>query len=169
MLRKTALRGLLALALVAAAGAASAQTRAGDDEIVGTWKLLSMVKLGETGEVQPIDLGWDEAAGFIIYTPEERMMVFIGAAGREPLGYPDVTDAERAMAHKTMAAYTGTYEFHGDHVVHHIDHAWLPDWEGKPRRREAKLDGDRITLTTPLAKRADGTMARYELIWQRVQ
>ncbi len=150
-------------------GLAASLANADNAEIVGTWRLVSMAKYSEAGERQPMGLGWDRAEGYIIYTAEGRMMVLIAAAGRKPMGYPNVTDQARALAHKTMTAYTGTYEFHGDHVVHHVDMASYPDWQGPARRRAAKLSGNRITLTTPLMERSGSTLAKYELVWERVE
>ena len=99
------------------------QSRANEIEIVGTWSLVPMSRFNESGNTEPMGLRWDEARGYIIYTAESRMMVFLGAAGPDAIGYPKLTDTGPALAHKTMGAYTGPYELHGDYIVHHVDMA----------------------------------------------
>jgi len=80
-------------------------------------------------------LGWDEARGYIIYTAEDRTMVFLGVAVCDGIGNPKLTDTGPVLAHKTMGAYTGPYEFQGDYIVHHVDMPWSPDWQRTSRLR----------------------------------
>lgn len=136
--------------------------------LVGTWRLRGMYRNTDGGR-EPPGGGWDAATGFLAYTADGRMFGLIGRAGRTPIGWPDIDDDKRAGAHKAMVAYTGQYEFHGDHVVHHVDIAWIPDWEGGEQRREVALDGNRLTLTTPRGRRPDGSIASFSLEWERVR
>ena len=135
--------------------------------LIGTWRLLGMYKKTDDGGREPPGPGWERAQGFLTYTPEGRMFALLGRADRAEIGFPDIDDAKRIDAHKSMAAYTGKYEFLGDHVLHHVDVAWIPDWQNKPQRREVELAGDRLTLTTPFGRRPDGSMASYVVEWQR--
>jgi len=57
-------------------------------------------------------------------------------------------------------ADAGTYEVKGSTVVHHVELALIPDWDGQDVVREAEMRGDTLALTTP-----DGDT----LIWARTQ
>lgn len=135
--------------------------------LIGTWRLTDVARLDDSGGRHPPSAGWDAPSGYLIYTPEGRMMAILSTGARDAIGYPDIDDNKRIGAHKSMVAYTGKYEFHGDHVLHHVDIAWIPDWQGDTQKRYVELAGDRLTLTTPFGRRPDGSMARFELAWER--
>lgn len=135
--------------------------------LIGTWRLTDVARLDDSGGRHPPSAGWDAPSGYLIYTPEGRMMAILSTGARDAIGYPDIDDTKRIGAHKSMVAYTGKYEFHGDHVLHHVDIAWIPDWQGDTQKRYVELAGDRLTLTTPFGRRPDGSMARFELAWER--
>ena len=137
--------------------------------LIGTWRLKGAARLDDDGNRHPPSAGWDAPSGYLIYTPDGRMMAILSTGARDAIGYPDIDDAKRIGAHKSMVAYTGMYEFHGDHVLHHVDIAWIPDWQGDIQKRFVDLDGDRLTLTTPFGRRPDGSMARFELQWERAR
>ena len=136
--------------------------------LIGTWRLVGMYKNVEGGGREPPAAGWRDGKGYLIYTPDGRMFGMLSERVRAPIGYPDIDDAKRIDAHKSMVAYTGRYDFRGDHVLHHVDLSWIPDWEGGDQRREVSLDGDRLTLTTPHGRRPAGSMASFSLEWQRI-
>ncbi len=135
--------------------------------LIGTWRLTDVARLDDDGNRHPPSAGWDAPSGYLIYTPEGRMMAILSTGARDAIGYPDIDDTKRIAAHKSMVAYTGEYEFHGDHVLHHVDIAWIPDWQGDTQKRFVELAGDRLTLTTPFGRRPDGSMARFQLAWER--
>lgn len=135
--------------------------------LIGTWRLTDVARLDDSGGRHPPSAGWDAPSGYLIYTPEGRMMAILSTGARDAIGYPDIDDNKRIGAHKSMVAYTGKYEFHGDHVLHHVDIAWIPDWQGDTQKRYVELAGDRLTLTTPFGRRPDGSMARFQLAWER--
>src|SRR5262245_53948439 len=64
--------------------------------------------------------------GYLIYTPEGRMMVIVVADNRNP----PKADEDRIALHKHMVAYSGRYVVNGERVVHHVDVAWNPAWMG---------------------------------------
>ena len=136
--------------------------------LIGTWQLVAMYRNLESGNRAPPSQGWEDAKGFLTYTADGRMFALLSRRDKAPIDYPNIDDAKRIDAHKSMAAYTGLYDFHGDHVLHHVDIAWIPDWEGDDQRREVALDGDMLTLTTPHGRRPDGSMASFSIEWQRV-
>ncbi len=137
--------------------------------LIGTWELAGMYRNTESGERAPPREGWENGKGYITYTPDGRMFAVLSKQAKPPIGYPDVDDAKRIDAHKSMVAYTGRYDFKGDHVLHKVDICWIPDWEGGDQRREVALDGNRLTLTTPHGRRPDGSMSSFSLEWQRVK
>lgn len=137
--------------------------------LIGTWELVAMYRNLDGGNREPASQGWEHAKGFLTYTAEGRMFALLSKRDKAPIGYPDIEDAKRVDAHKSMVAYTGLYSFHGDHVLHHVDICWIPDWEGADQRREVTLDGDSLTLTTPHGRRPDGSMASFSLQWRRVR
>src|SRR5262245_49045034 len=84
--------------------------------VVGTWKLVSSVTEElATGRKTPL-LG-EHPKGYLIYTPQGRMMVLLVHQTRSP---PKI-DEDRINLHKYMAAYSGRYTDEGDKVVHHVD------------------------------------------------
>lgn len=136
--------------------------------LIGTWQLVAMYRNLDSGNREPPGQDWEDAKGFLTYTAEGRMFALLSRSDKAPIGYPDIDDAKRVDAHKSMVAYTGLYTFKGDHVLHHVDICWIPDWEGEDQRREVTLDGDNLTLTTPYGRRPDGSMASFSLQWKRV-
>ena len=67
-----------------------------------------------------------------------------------------------------MNAYAGTYTFSGDKLVHHVEVASIPDWVGSNQERTVKMQGDRVTFSTPPHSRG-GVMYTLDLTWERVK
>lgn len=92
---------------------------------------------------------------------------------------PDVlTGTAAALAAGTHAyiGYSGTVQVEqcrqdGDAltgtVVHTLDTCSYPNWVGTEQRRVFRLEGQRLTLTTPAIQRA-GVLATAVLVWERV-
>jgi lipocalin-like protein len=145
-----------------------AQSAIGDEraKVVGIWKLISSeIELRDTGE-RILTLG-KNPIGYIIFTPEGRMMAFLEKDGRTV----PKTDEERAAAFQTMVAYTGMYTVEGDTWVTKVDGSWNPAWKGTDQKRFFKLEGDRLSVVTiwqpnPLV---NGKMARAILSWERAK
>jgi len=140
------------------------------NKLVGTWKLVSVVSKTDQGDVNKTVYG-EHPKGFITYGADGRMMVIITEDGRKPLSLNDRVSApieERAQAFSTMTAYAGTYTVSGDKVVHHVEVSANPNWVNTDQSRTAKIQGDRLTITTPPLARG-GTMQTFELIWGRVK
>jgi len=134
---------IFAMALFGIASAALA----GDNVLVGTWRLKSFVRQDvATGEQRPA-LG-EHPDGYLGYALDGRMYALFVAGGRVVPAGDQPTDEERAQLHRSMIAYAGTYTIAGDKVVHHIDIAWNNARLGSDQVRFFKLDGDRLTLTT---------------------
>jgi Lipocalin-like domain len=147
----------------------ASMSRAGDNLLLGTWKLKSFVRQDvATGERRPaLD---EHPDGFLGYGPDGRMYAIFVAGGRVVPAGNQPTDVERAQLHKSMLAYAGTYKIAGDRVVHHIDVAWNNARLGSDQVRFFKLDGDRLTLTTERNKSPiDGSEGFGVLEFERVK
>ena len=137
---------IVAICVMALVGTARVAL-AGDNPLLGTWKLKSFVRQDvATGERRPA-LG-ERPEGYLGYAPDGRMYALLVAGGRVVPAGDQPTDAERVQLHKSMVAYGGTYTIAGNKVVHHIDIAWNNARLGSDQVRFFKLDGDRLTLTT---------------------
>jgi hypothetical protein len=106
------------LMLAATIAALPSSTIAADDELAGTYRLISSTRtILETGEV--LDTWGKNPNGFIIYGKDGRMLVLIVRRDRpKPESVDKITDQQRADLHRSMTAYGGTYKFDGKRVEH---------------------------------------------------
>lgn len=143
---------------------------AGDDEIYGTWRLVSFTRtVVTTGET--IDIFGKAPRGFINYGRDGRMMVLIVKDERpKPADLAKMTDQERADLFKTMAAYGGTYTFDGTTITHHVDISWNQIWTGTDQLRNIKFDGRKVILSTnPQPSSIDGKTTVSVLTWEKIE
>jgi hypothetical protein len=139
------------------------------NQLVGTYRLVSYQrKLVATGETE--DLLGKAPTGYIIYTREGRMMAFLAKDGRpKPKDMATMTDKERSDLFKTMVAYSGTYDFDGQKVTHHIDASWNQLWTGTNVVRNVAFEGRRVVYTTmPAPSPFDGKVSINVLTWEKV-
>ncbi|HUN36387.1 MAG TPA: lipocalin-like domain-containing protein [Trebonia sp.] len=139
------------------------------DEVVGAWHLLSFTAeyAERPGTFHPLG---PDATGIIMYTADGYMSAQIMRPGRRDydlLG-GDSSDPEPAAAAATgYLAYSGPYTVdEAAQTLHHeLEVSLLPAWLGTVQMRDAKLDGDQLTLaaedTLP-----SGTL-RSVLVWKR--
>jgi len=135
-----------------------------EPNVVGNWKLVSFVTEElATGKKTPL-LG-EHPKGYLIYTPQGRMMALLVHETRSP---PKV-DEDRINLHKYMVSYSGRYTVEGDKVVHHVDVSWNEALSGTDQVRLFKFEGDRLTITAPPAKNIiPGVEASTGvLVWER--
>ena len=134
--------------------------------LIGTWRLVTYE--AHAGDEVSYPLG-EDAAGYIMYTPDGYMSVLIMAAGRTNFASDDIlggTDAEKLEAASTFISYCGGYEFLGDRVIHKIETAFYPNRVGTEQVRYVRRDGDELVLTTPpMVIRGQSRSGR--LIWER--
>ena len=138
------------------------------EDLYGTYKLVSVARtVLATGEV--ITLSREE--GFITYGKDGRMMVIMVRGERpKPGSVTETTDEQRAMLHRLMVAYAGTYKFDGKTMEHHIDISWNEVWTGTTQCRDGKKDGDRLIYTThPEHNPLDGVMSVTTLVWEKLK
>ena len=138
-----------------------------DLSVLGAWKLLSFTRQdvvsGET--TRP----WGEKPlGYLMYLPDGHMSAVLTSGERKSVQPTD--EKQVAQLFFNMSAYAGTYTVQGDTVVHHVEVAWLPNWVGSNQPRQAKLEGDTLTIRTqPIRNRLDDKDYIYVLVWKRAQ
>ncbi len=156
---------LLALLLILPVSAA----RSADNPLIGTWKLKSYVReVAATGE--RYNERGEHPNGYLGYTADGRMYAIITWENRTGPREVVATDEERAKLFGTMISYAGTYTFDAEKVVHHVDISWNQSWSGTDQVRFYKLDGNTLTITTPLTKNfVDGREGRSILVWERLK
>lgn len=148
-----------------------------DNQLLGTWKLISAITILPDGSIEP-DLYGANPVGYITYTPDGRMMVMFARSKRasfsvdvkSPLGKDMqlVPVTELAQAFTSFNAYAGTYKLNGNTVTHHIEIALIPNRVDTDLVRTFSLNGDRVTLKTPPTL-SDGVSKVFELVWERVE
>jgi len=113
-------------------------------DIVGTWKLVSVVYEDQaTKERTPIY--GDHPRGIQIATPEGRWLALMTGENR-PI---PKTDEDRAQALKTMIAYTGRYRVENGKVITKVEAAWNEAWVGGEQVREVRIDDDKLYIESP--------------------
>jgi hypothetical protein len=115
--------------------------------IVGNWKLVSLLfeELATGNKTNPLG---EHPKGYLIYTPEGRMM----ALGVHEKRRAPKIDEDRIDLHKYMFAYSGRYTVEGEKVVHHVDVSWNESFTGTDQVRFVKLEGDILTIKTAPSK-----------------
>jgi hypothetical protein len=134
------------------------------DKLVGIWKLLSWeVEFQDSGKREP--LCGANPSGFLIFTPEGRMMALLEGEGRQT----PQNEAERASAFQSMLAYSGTYDVQGDRWSTKVDAAWNPAWRGTEQSRSFKIEGNRLSVIGPYQPqpKSEGRQCRGVLFFER--
>jgi lipocalin-like protein len=160
---------LLVVGVLALGRGASAQKQ----QLYGTWRLVSAVTtVVATGE--KYDRYGKDPRGYITYGPEGRMQVLITNGPRTKPGHEavaDMTDQERNDLMMTMTAYSGTYDFDGKTVTHHIDTSWNEVWSGTDQIRDVRIDaaGRAIFTTRPTPDNKTGKVTTTTLVWEKMK
>ena len=142
---------------------------AGENPILGTWKLRSFVReVIATGQHHN-EFG-EEPDGYISYLPDGRMYAILVTDHRVKPEAAAPTDEEKIKLFGSLIAYAGTYSVASDKVVHHVDISWNQNWTGTEQVRFYKLDGDTLTITTSVNKSPrDGREGRAVLVFTKVR
>jgi hypothetical protein len=152
------------LALLLSSSAVLADT----NPLLGSWKLKSYVTTRSTGE-RSTPFG-EHPSGYLSYSADGRMQAIGTVDGRILPRDVAPTDDERAILHKTMFAYAGTYSVGPDTVTHHVDISWNQIWNGTDLVRFYKLTGNILTITTARGKSPiDGLEGQVVLVWEKVE
>ncbi|SHK17090.1 Lipocalin-like domain-containing protein [Bradyrhizobium lablabi] len=158
--------GLIALML----GAADPASALSPEDLVGTWKMLSTVRQVEGSDKVIENLG-EHPKGILIITQDHRFMIIETGDGRKAAS----TTEEFAALQKSELAYSGLVTFSPDpnnsqglKMTNKVDIAWNEEWTGTDQTRFLSLDGNRLTIPTPLLKNPiSGEMATSTLVFER--
>jgi Lipocalin-like domain len=147
----------------------AAATVAGENPVLGTWKLKSNVReVTATGE--KFNQIGEHPKGYLSYSVDGRMNAIVTADNRiKPLA-ANPTDEQRVKLHETMFAYAGTYVMGAEKVTHPVDISWNEAWTGTDQVRFFKLDGNILTITAaPNKSPIDGREGHTVLVWEKVK
>ncbi len=136
-------------------------------DLRGRWSIVSWIQRYDDGRIT-YPMG-KELAGFIQYDAT-RVFVLIERADRPPFrsgGQWNASVEEKAGAYDSFMSYAGTYEVQGDEVLHRVEFAIFPNWQGAAQRRRVSLEGNRLMLTARLEVGTPEARAA-ELLWERV-
>jgi hypothetical protein len=134
--------------------------------LVGVWKLQTYsAEFQDTGETKA--MFGANPNGYIVFTPDGRMMAILTAEGRQT----PQTDADRVAAFQSMSAYSGTFRVEEDRWITTVDVSWNEAWTGTEQMRFYRLDGDTLTVTTAWRSNViyDGRITRSTLTWIRAR
>ena len=129
--------------------------------LIGTWKMISnRIRMEDTSE--ELDLFGAHPRGVITFATNGRMTAILTTADRPA----PVSDADFRAIVMGMSAYAGRFAIEGDRVVIDPDVSWVPF---QRQTRYFELDGDRLTLRTPLQEIPihPGRLIRNKIIWER--
>lgn len=156
--------------VILATGGAVREMTSHNQQLVGTWRLLSASSKDSSG--QPLEPPYgSNPAGLLSYTQDGRVTALISYSGRKPLSAGikgPVLIEELAEAFKTFLAYGGRYRLDGDNVVHSIEISSIQNYVNRELVRTVKFQGDEIALLTPPSM-VNGKIQSIELIWRRLE
>jgi Lipocalin-like domain len=132
--------GLFCVLLVASPALAAD----GEQRLLGVWKLESWyTEFKATGEKK--SFFGERPNGYLVFTPEKRVLgLLTGEQRRKP-----ETAEDRIAAFWSMVAYSGIYRVEGDKWIMKVDVAWNESWTGTEQMRFFKVEGDKLTVTSP--------------------
>lgn len=134
--------------------------------LLGTWTLVSACSITAKGERDETPYGGNPT-GFLTYSEDGTVTALISYGGRKPLSVA-ASPEEQAEAFRTFLAYAGSYKVAGDKVSHWIAISSIQNYVGRELVRNARLDGNRLILTTPPTA-VNGRLQTVELIWERLE
>jgi beta-glucanase (GH16 family) len=141
---------------------------AGENLLLGTWKLKSFVQVLETGE--HYNVYGERPDGYISYSADGRMYAIVTSDGRPKPRDENPPDDELIRLHNTMFAYAGTYTAEGDKLIHRVDISWNQSFTGTEQVRHYRLDGEILTITTaPTTFTMDGREGHLVAAWEKVK
>jgi hypothetical protein len=144
----------------------AAPAYAGDTEnIVGIWKLVSVVYEDvATSERTPV-LG-EHPRGYQIATADGHWLALVTGDNR-PV---PKTDEQRARALTTMIAYSGRYRVEDGKVITKVEVAWNESWVGGEQVRFIRFEGDDLlNIESPPMPHpnVNGKTVRVIVSWRR--
>jgi Lipocalin-like domain len=142
-LKKILLATIIAVAV--AGGPSHAQQTTTKDQLIGSWKVLSLK--ATTGNNVALPLG-DKVAGFVTITSDRIWLLFVDST-RKPPATPALTDADSIAMMKTQVAWTGKYTTaeqtaDGIKLTAHVDAASSEAINNTDRVYLMRVDGKKL-------------------------
>ena len=142
------------------------------EELVGSWKLLSTVWQAVGSDKVADNLG-SNPHGVLVITPDYRFTIIETADGRKAA----TTTEEFAALQRSELAFSGLATFSPDpnnpnglKMVSNVDIAWNAEWVGTLQTRFLTLDGNRLTIRTePHKNPHNGELAISTLVFERAR
>jgi hypothetical protein len=139
-----------ALVLVSAAAPSYAQQATTKDQLIGSWRVLSLK--ATTGDKVAYPLG-EQVAGYVTITPTRFWLLFVDATRRAPAA-PALTDAEAVAMMRTQVAWTGKYTTseqtpEGIKLTAHVDAASSQAIFDTDRVYFIRVDGNKMMVKSP--------------------
>jgi hypothetical protein len=147
----------------------SSREFAGQESLIGTWKMVSwIVEDLETGAKQ--DALGPDPFGMITYSADGRVMVLVLKRDRQTPADLVPTNEEKIALYDSMFAYAGTFTVDQEKVVHHIDMSWNQIWTGTHQIRFCDLrDGVLTYVGAPAKNPMTGRDCVHTVIFHRLQ
>jgi hypothetical protein len=139
----------------------------GVKDLFGAWKLISIqFVIAETGE--SMHMYGADPLGYIVFTPDERMMTIITSNVRTALD-GEAGDAGDAALFRSMMAYCGPFRIEGNQFITKVDVSWHPQWLGTEQARNFAVADDILSITTAETSHPmfPGRKGHGVLKWQR--
>ena len=163
---------LMAILLLAGSSLAQTATPAPTvDQLLGTWKLVSIEDTMKDGKVQPSAQFGPHPQGFIMYEPDGHMCATIVDGDRPAWKDPGKpTDAEKTKYYDTLISYFWTFKLDSatSTVTHYPSVAWTPAYVGSTQPRPFRLEGNKLIITA-VRGISDPAIAKRTLVWERAQ
>ena len=136
--------------LLAASVPSYTQQATTKDQIIGTWKVLSLK--GLTAGLVKYPLG-EQPGGYVTVTATRMWLLFVDSKRPAPASAA-LTDAEAIAAMKTSVAWTGQYTIReesedGLKATARVDTASSPALPGTDRVYFMKVQGNKLTMKSP--------------------
>lgn len=132
------------IGLLATVGLAPVAQAAQTSPLIGAWRVTS-------GHITTVGVPGDKTQpkiGYLIFTPEHRMVAIVADPDRKPA----TNDAEALALSRSIVAYTGKFDLTPDHYTIHVEFSSTMLQLDRPQVRYYKIDGDKLTITVPEAE-----------------
>jgi hypothetical protein len=137
-------------------------------ELFGSWKLISLTHVNSKNE--EIDLYGKDPIGILTYDSAGYMNAQFGCRDRPNFQNESLSggkDEEIISAYKSYMAYYGKFEeAEPGKIVHYVEGALFPNWQGHQEIRFAEITGDKLIITIPPTL-IEGEEITLKAVWKR--
>jgi hypothetical protein len=135
------------IAVTVAVGPSHAQQAITRDQLIGSWKVLSLKATIEDNVTYPLG---QQVAGYVTITPTRCWLLFVDASRKAPAA-PTLTEAEAIVMMKTQVAWTGKYttddqSAEGIKLTAHVDAASSQAIFDTDRIYFIRVDGNKMMV-----------------------